>query len=875
MSGDSADLWSSVPPLPSRYVIRLRLLDALGRADATPLTLLSAGPGTGKTVLLSDWVRQRTTPIAWLTLRASANDPRRFWGLLLAAMRAGGLTQHELPSVWTTGAPEQFLESLDSRSAASPNPFALVLDDAHVLTHPEILELLDLLVWRRPPRIRLLIAARSDPLLPLHRYRLAGQMRELRAADLAMTREEVRELLAAHGVSLPDRQFEVLATRTEGWTAGVRLLALRLEETEQPLEVVSELALDHGSIGEYLMAEVLDRLPEQVRSVLVQTSFLDEVTGPLADAITGIGGCRAILTDLARRNSFVIALDPARSRFRYHQLLREILHYLAQRQSPDADEVLFGRAARWFAGHGDLPNALYWAARAGDVAQVAGLLVHGGLATAFVRRLDLSAAGLPAPAQMRPAGTGTPAQGRVLIAARAAILALKADAQTAAHEVQRLAAQRARADEWEPDTWLTLDLAELILAQTADLFAVVDGAAGRLLATNASAQIDTVPGLRASLLLAQAQARFNEGRPADAERLLQVALTLAECDDLPAVQADILANLARVEAYAARPRHAGDAESQAIALIGRTPGLARPAALDLALARRAYLDADIPAMTRAVRRAMVAGPRNTESGVVVAAAVLQASVLTSSRHVTAARAVLQKTAALNEHATGLFAVYRDCELAAIETALGRPRAALRLLAPYRGTPFAVCAAAPAARAYLRLGDLGRAENSVRSVITTPSAHVTRDLLVDAILCDAQIAQRGGHDAQALELIIRAIEIAGGDLALPFVRVADVFASLLARHPTVARRWPTARSAGGDETLVDAPPPRFAELPDALTDRERGVLRFLATSMSTAEIADELCLSINTVKTHMGAIYRKLAAHKRREAVLRAHELELL
>lgn len=144
-------------------------------------------------------------------------------------------------------------------------------------------------------------------------------MRELRATELAMTRGEVQQLLLADGVTLVREDLDMLLARTEGWVAGLRLSAMRMEGTENPARFVSELALGQGSIGEYLMAEVLDRQPELVRRMLAETSFLDEVTGPLAEAITGLDGCAEMLAELARKNSFVVPVDAAQTRFRYHR----------------------------------------------------------------------------------------------------------------------------------------------------------------------------------------------------------------------------------------------------------------------------------------------------------------------------------------------------------------------------------------------------------------------------------------------------------------------------------------------------------------------------------------------------------------------------
>jgi len=212
-------------------------------------------------------------------------------------------------------------------------------------------------------------------------------------------------------------------------------------------------------------------------------------------------------------------------------------------------------------------------------------------------------------------------------------------------------------------------------------------------------------------------------------------------------------------------------------------------------------------------------------------------------------------------------------LAELDTSLGRPRAALRLLQKYRGDEFAVMTAIPRAHAHLALGDRRAARDCVRSVLANPSVLTGRYMLVEALLCDAQIAQLDGEPGRALEVVIRALEVARGEIVLPFLQAEDLFAALLERHPAVAGQWPVP----SPRTPAESAPERVITrvLPEPLTQRELTILHFLGTSMSIMEIADELCLSVNTVKTHVAAIYRKLAASRRREAVLRARELELI
>ena len=459
MSNAMRDSRVCVPQLPLRHVPRPRLLAELDYAADRPLTLLSAGPGAGKTVLLTDWVRRGGARVAWLTPTAADAEPRRFWRLLESALRDGDGVESGPLAATPRAAGVDLVQALFSRVPEPEARLVVVIDDAHVLSHPDVLAGLDSLIRGSQPGLRLILAARSDPLLPLHRYRLAGQMHELRAADLAMTPAEIAEVLSAHGVTLAARDFSILAARTEGWAAGVQLSAMRMEGTEYPADFVSELALDPGSIGEYLVNEVLRHQPEPQRRLLIETSFLHEVTGSLADAVTGMTGCGDMLVGLARENAFVIPLDAAQDRYRYHELFAEILRYLLQRQQRQAIRILQERAAAWFEGSGDLGNAIYWAGKAGNRHHVARLLARGGFAHAFVHRQDLSGLGLRDLLPLRPPAGGGAARATEFAVASSVIETVFADADSAPGVLKRLPALKSGDAQPDPELLVTCDLA--------------------------------------------------------------------------------------------------------------------------------------------------------------------------------------------------------------------------------------------------------------------------------------------------------------------------------------------------------------------------------------------------------------------------------
>ena len=865
MMATLSDSLTPVPLLPPKYVSRPRLLADLDRAAGLPLTLLCAGPGTGKTVLLTEWVRRSGAQVAWITPAAADAEPRRFWNLLESALPDLAGTARGSPD---GAGPDASLDPVDlllSQASEPAAPLVVIIDDTHLLTHPDILGGLDKLVRRWRPGLRLILAARSDPLLPLHRYRLAGQMAELRAADLAMTPDEIRQVLHAHRVSLPDRDVDVLAARTEGWAAGVRLSAMRMEGTERPADFVSQLALDAGSIGEYLVNEVLQRLPAEHRRLLMETSFLDEVSGPLADAVTGMTGSDDVLAALARDNSFVIPLDPLATRFRYHQLFREILRYLLRRRGEQDVSRLQERAAAWFEGNGDSGRAVYWAVQANDGPAAGRLLAKGGLAHALVHRHDLS--GLRLRDLVPPP---EPESAESAVAAFAVEAALVAP-EMAAGELARLRAWRDKHALTHKSLLVTCDLAELLLGQKACDDRAVDAAAARLLSAAGSAISPVSPGLRAAVLLAQAAAHLWRGSHDDVSPLLEEAAAEARHGGFGGLELEALAMMACHDSLLLRANRADEAMQRAHA-VRKSKGLGTPPAMEFAAAVRALFSGDLSAQARAAGRIAVTGSVGADPALDAAAALVLAGGLLARDRRVEARMILREQAGRVMPAA--LRAYRDVMLADCETLSGRPRAALALLDRDQGTEFAPVAAPAAARAHLALNDLRGARDCVRDVLASPSPQVSRYTLVDALLCDAQIAEADGEEGQALEILVRAFDVARGEIALPFRCAQHRFAGLLSRHRDVASQWPAALDVAA--VPIPVPSQRLPrDLPEPLTPRELTILRLLATTMSTGEIAGELCLSVNTIKTHLASIYRKLPASRRREALLRARDLELI
>jgi LuxR family transcriptional regulator, maltose regulon positive regulatory protein len=841
----------TIPPLPSRHIRRPRLLVALDSALARPLTLVAAGPGSGKSVLLSDWAASRPTPPAWISLERSDDDPVRFWPAVAAAL---SVARGHSAGAATDGIADVLVPVL---LRADGEPTVLILDDAHVLTNRSILAALDDAIREWRDQLRLVIAARSDPLLALHRHRRSGDVTELRASALAMTADESSAILAAHGVRLSQHDFDVVTARTEGWAAGIRLSAMSMEGAARPSKFVAELALDQGSVGEYLMDEVLDHQPGEVRRLLIETSFLEQVSGPLAAAVTGLDDAGGLLAELARTNSFVLPVDRSSERFRYHHLLLEILRYLLRREPAAHRRQLHLRAAHWYAAAGDISQALQYAADAKDWAFAAQLLARGGLAQALVDRLALDSI------------TGEQFVGAIadnreyraeLLVAAAALFAYDGRFELAREQLDRLESRFV-------DTALATSIAlvELLLA-----CARADAAAATRWFAAVAARADR-PGLLGAARLEHAMSLFYAGSHGDVESTLLAAADDARCAGADALELACVAQLAHVSAIWGRYTAARAYEGQAARLLHRCPLLAVPATMLFSAAARAYAKADFASALPALRRAHAAQLDRRDHALRKELTLLETQLMTVVGQVAQA----QQTSIEEQLGDGLIADFQAFVCANIEIALGRPNVAVRLLTSDRDPSEPSIANVALCRALLARGDLDEASEALRPILTAGGGEL-RTVLVEALVADAQIAHaRKGGDAHAVTSLLRAIELAGNDFVMPFVCVNEELAELRRRHPMLERSWPIPPdtsphvSDDGDAEVFDL------AVREELTDRERAVLRWLTTTMSTGEIADELCLSVNTVKTHIAAIYRKLSASRRREAVVRARKFELL
>jgi LuxR family maltose regulon positive regulatory protein len=872
------------PPRPSfRQVTRARLFDLLDAGTTQLLTLVSAPAGAGKTTLLTSWSasRQPPGPVAWLSLDAGDNDPTRFWAYTLAALCRSGAVPADSPLhalALRPGTGENFLPLLVGGLAELPGPVVLVLDDLHDVTDATVLKELEFLVRHAPPQLRLVLATRVDPPFPLQRLLVGGQLAQVRMADLAFTVAEVAGLLGEYEFQprLSEDHLALLQARTEGWAAGLRLAALSLESEPDPHRFVNELAGDDKSIADYLTGEVLERQPEELRRFLLQTSIVEELTGDLADALTGGQDGESMLARLERANGFVAAVGSRRTSYRYHSLFAELLRHELRREAPGQVVGLHRRAADWYAAQGLAVQAIEQALLARAWRDAAERIARHG--PSLILRGD--AAALHDLVGRLPADLvrGDPE----LSLLGAADLIVRGDPEAATIQLLAAPEQTERLDERRRGrfallvavvrsavAWREGDLDEALVAGEEALgWQLRVGADGM----DADARAVTSSSLGAAALWA--------GHLDSAELHLREGQAVAQGAGLASVQQACQNQLALLHALRGELDEAMRLGTDAVEAAAQ-PGASSEwaAAGHLALAWVQYFRDDLGEASRNLDQACDA-PGIDCRPLALVAAVLRArlrrargdlagaldTVATARRNVTGWRppaylwrwlvlteAELRSTAGQPHSVRALLKGLDDSGsmlggeavvLAQLQVADGDPAAAAATIAP--------CLDGTASGGFLLLA--------------------AEAWLVDALASDAL----GDHDRAAASLR-RALSLAElGGLRRTFLDAGAPARSLLARY---RQRVPTSWSfldellaASAESARVTVPTPKLVE---HLTERERTVLRYLPSLMTYEEIATDLYVSLNTVKTHAHGIFRKLGVTGRRQAVRSARELNLL
>ncbi len=753
----------------------------------------------------------------------------------------------------------------------------VVIDDLHELDSLETLGQLTRLLTNLPDGVHAMLTTRHDLPLRLHQLRLAGELAEIRGADLKFTERETRELLAASGITLPEAGTALLHQRTEGWAAGLRLAVLSLAGRPDPERFVADFSGTNRTVAEYLLAEMLERQPGEVQDLLLRTCLLNQVNGELADLLTGRPGSERILLELEDANAFVVSLDPERTWFRYHHLFGDLLRLELRRTLPDQVPELHRRAGQWFSEHGHVAEAIRHAQAAGDWPDAARLLADHS----FSLTLDGSAQTMQALVRAFPPGEEHPEL--ALVRAGGDLVQGRLD-EAAAH----LAVAETYAGTAPPDRRRRLRVAlaslQLSLARRrGHLAGVVEQV--RFLASPVTGQSDEDIALDSDL---RAVALMNLGTVEawslalpEAERHLREGAALARQIGRPYLEVCCLAQLgfaSKIHPFAMTQRCCREAITLAERHGWGTEPVIAPALVTLAgtMVWLGQFDEAEQWLQRAAQALQAdVGPDirlylHISTGILRACTGRGRGALEEFSAAERLRSRLAGSHALASQVTGW--------LLATQARLGmtgEARAALAVLDDDRAKSGEI----GNARAVIRLadGDPAGALAAVRDVLDGTAPVIGYVTIVEAHLIAGLACRELGDQRAANQAAERALALAEADrLVLPFAMTGS--RELLAALP----RHETAHTAlladildvlrGGSLAATDLPVPSRGE---EISAGELKVLRYLPTNLSRPEIAAELSVSVNTVSTHIRSIYAKLQVGDRSSAVQRARELRLL
>jgi LuxR family transcriptional regulator, maltose regulon positive regulatory protein len=867
----AADLVIPRPPKP--LVDRPRLFERLDDGVAGPLTLISAPAGAGKTSLLASWLAGNPRQVAWLAPRPQLTEAA-FWAEWLAAVHRvaparSGLRRLAGPR---SGTPAPFVVQLLNSFAELEEPLVVVVDDFHSIRSPEICAAMEQLLRAAPASLRLVLSTRHDPPLPLHLLRASGELTELRALDLAMTPGEAQELLDGLGLEVEPHVLSLLLEQTEGWAAGIRLFTLAHRGRGPGVTMLEAIQLDERPASEYLLAEVLRRQPDETRDFLLATSVAERFTADLANAMTGRSDSAHLAERLVADNLFIERLDTQPPWYRYHHLFAELLRAELRHTARDRIGLLHGRAAKWHFENRGAMEAVHHALAAGDLELLTLCLVDGWFE--LVARTD---------AAFRSELLGLIAESDVdASAALSAVLAsiefINGNTRSASRRLAR--ARKLWPTSAEPQLQAVLTFAELLhstnrgkLAETARLaHELLELAEGGPFSSQASET------MRAIALGHLGLAEVALGELVEADMHLSEALEASRIADVPYAELAAMGGMAWVQLIRGRLRRAARIARSAVEL-AQARGWEHSSQAAVSLSALALVEHEWDDLDAAEAHARELGDtarRLDDASGRVWAAVIQASLCLAGRGTDvdlALERLLGAAELSGVESARLQRIVKALEARLMVAAADHDGAAALIDEAIEESPSSPGLYAVRARLLLASGD---AEGAL-TALTAPcdAAYPTVAIEREVLRAVALRATGNGESATAvLEGALARAEPEG--VRRPFLSAGRGVRELLADHlrKGVSHRWFASellRDLNGSDGARVLP----AELLEPLSAREGEVLRFLPTMMSNADIASELFVSVNTVKTHVKSIYRKLDVTRRQDAVRRARQLHLL
>jgi LuxR family maltose regulon positive regulatory protein len=860
------------------------LFELLNTAER--VMLVSAPAGSGKTFLLRSWIAAEGLDerVAWVSVGREEHDPQAFWLSVLDALRATRVGSGRIREL--TAAPDLDEETVVRRLMEDLLPLDerlwLVIDDLHELQSEQAIRKMEQALTSAPPQLRVVLLTRRDPRLGLHRLRVEGELTEIRGEDLRFTSEESRALMDAAGVRLSDGALDSLVATTEGWAAGLRLAALSLARDPDPERLAAGFSGRERAVAEYLLAEVLERQPPEVSRLLLRTSILERVSGPLADQLTGGVGSERILWELEDAGAFVVRVDGERTWFRYHHLFADLLALELRRTSPQELPNLHTMAAEWLGEHGYPVEAIRHAQAAENWGLAARLVADNW----FGLELDGRRATLRQLLSQFPAAMVRSNPELALVGAAAERFRGSLEQ---AERYLRLAETNAAlvAEDRRERFRVALAFTRLSVARIrVDLDAVEE--AVQQLKAHDDATLSVAPGLREGELLAMTLievgiAAIWAGRLEEGERHLDLALREARRTGRPRLEVLALAHLPIAGIF--RVQRTGEALAREAIEVARKYGLEEDPAvavayivLGTALMWRGRVD-EAEHWLELGEHGLAQEPNPAAAVVLYACRQIVALVRGQpAQAMTYLRAAEQMemsfatphawTKTLRMRVARLRVSIRLGETDQVEQSLDEMDHDLR--------------ATPEMRVIL--AELRLAQDDPAGAAAAVAPIVDGALVVHAPLFEIQallleaIARDALRDPVAAS---RALERAL-DLAEPYGLLAMF---LLYATPDLLKRQARLGTAHASliseilNLLAGQTPPASSEevepLREPLSESELRVLRYLPTNLRAPEIAAELFVSLNTIRTHMRHVYTKLGVHSRGDAVERARALGLL
>ena len=892
-----------VPPRRTNVVQRSHLIARLNDGLQRKLTLICAPAGFGKTTLVSAWLMECARPVAWLSLDEADSDPTRFMHYLIAALQTiaptVGIDAIAMLQSAQPASHEAMLTSLINDLVALNNEVVLVLDDYQLIEHDIVERAISFLIEHMPPQLHLVIISRAEPQVPLARWRVRNQLNELRAADLRFNDNEAAAFLNhVMGLNLTTDAVATLEQRTEGWIAGLQLAALSMQGRADLEQCVKAFAGNHRYIQDYLIEEMLDHQPQHVRDFLLRTSILERLNGSLCDAVTEQTGSQAQLAALEHKNFLIVPLDDTRQWYRYHHLFADVLRDQLKANQPETIANLHQRASIWYEQHGWLSDAIHHALQAENVAHAADLIERAAPAM----RQSRQDATLLSWFKTLPDDVF---HARPVLSINA-VGAYLAHGDLAGAELRLHDAER-----WH-------DTAMQFRERSADLPAhmiVVDDQTLRRLP-------ESIALYRAALMLAH-------GDITQTMIFAQQALDLVADDDhLICGAATALLGLSHWTS--------GDLNAACYAYSNGMMRLQRAGHIADAIGGVTAL-ADIYITQGRLHEAMHTYERGLQLAIEHGMPSLRGTadmyvgmseIMRERNDLAAAEHMIARSQAQGEHIGFPRHPYRwRVALAHLRMAQGNVDDALRLMNEAERVyvsdffPDVQPIAAIKARAWIALGRLDATLNWVRDhkVSVQDQLSFMREFehitLARLLLAQASIT----HDDQALNdlrnFLERLLDAAtAGERTGSVIEILllqslahQLYGDISAALQSLAHALKLAEPEGYVRVFVDEGQPLVTVLQTAsthgiapnyvsqllnafgvttqkphvpqsliepLSEREHAVLRLLKTDLSGPEIAQELVISLNTLRTHTKNIYAKLGVNSRRAAVRQAQELDL-